>query len=46
MTQSFFSTFILLILVTDPFGNVPLFAAALKDTPLERRNRTSWKRCT
>ena len=29
MTQSFFQTFILLLLVTDPFGNVPLFVAAL-----------------
>ena len=45
MTQSFFSTFILLILVTDPFGNVPLFAAALKDTPLERRNRIVIREC-
>jgi hypothetical protein len=30
MTQSFFQTFILLLLVTDPFGNVPLFVSALK----------------
>ena len=45
MTQSFFYTFILLILVTDTFGNVTLFAAALKDTPLERRNRIVIREC-
>jgi MarC family membrane protein len=39
MTQSFFQTFILLLLVTDPFGNVPLFASALQ--PVERARR--WK---
>lgn len=45
MTQSFFQTFILLILVTDPFGNVPLFATALKDTPLHRRPRIVVREC-
>jgi MarC family membrane protein len=45
MTQSFFHTFILLILVTDPFGNVPLFVSALKDTPLERRPRIVVREC-
>jgi MarC family membrane protein len=39
MTQSFFQTFILLLLVTDPFGNVPLFASALQ--PVDRARR--WK---
>lgn len=37
MTQSFLQTFILLLLVTDPFGNVPLFATALAPVPPERR---------
>lgn len=45
MTQSFFHTFILLILVTDPFGNVPLFVSALKDTPAERRPRIVVREC-
>jgi len=45
MTQSFFQTFILLLLVTDPFGNVPLFVAALKDTPPARRPRIVVREC-
>jgi MarC family membrane protein len=45
MTQSFFQTFILLLLVTDPFGNVPLFVAALKDTAPARRPRIVIREC-
>jgi MarC family membrane protein len=45
MTQSFFQTFILLILVTDPFGNVPLFVAALKEVPVQRRARIVVREC-
>ena len=45
MTQSFFQTFILLILVTDPFGNVPLFVAALKEVPIQRRARIVVREC-
>lgn len=45
MTQSFFQTFILLLLVTDPFGNVPLFATALKDVAPERRPRIVLREC-
>jgi MarC family membrane protein len=45
MTQSFFQTFILLLLVTDPFGNVPLFVTALKDVPKERRGRIVVREC-
>lgn len=45
MTQSFFQTFILLLLVTDPFGNVPLFVAALKDVPPARRGRIVVREC-
>ena len=37
MTQTFIQTFILLILVTDPFGNVPLFVSAMANVPRERR---------
>jgi small neutral amino acid transporter SnatA (MarC family) len=45
MTQSFFQTFILLLLVTDPFGNVPLFVTALKDVPAKRRPRIVVREC-
>jgi MarC family membrane protein len=45
MTQSFFQTFILLLLVTDPFGNVPLFVTALKDVSPARRPRVVLREC-
>jgi len=45
MTQSFFQTFILLLLVTDPFGNVPLFVTALKDVAPARRPRIVVREC-
>lgn len=45
MTQSFFQTFILLLLVTDPFGNIPLFVAGLKDVAPERRPRIVVREC-
>src|SRR5689334_16365956 len=45
MTQSFFQTFILLLLVTDPFGNVPLFVTALKDVNSARRPRIVLREC-
>jgi MarC family membrane protein len=37
MSNTFFQAFILLFLVTDPFGNVPLFVSALRNVPRERR---------
>jgi MarC family membrane protein len=45
MTQSFFQTFILLLLVTDPFGNVPLFVTALKEVTPSRRPRIVVREC-
>ncbi|GGY08619.1 NAAT family transporter [Massilia dura] len=45
MTENFFQTFILLLLVTDPFGNVPLFAAALQPVPPARRPRIVVREC-
>lgn len=45
MTQDFFQTFILLLLVTDPFGNVPLFAIALEPVPLKRRPKIVVREC-
>jgi MarC family membrane protein len=45
MTQSFFQTFILLLLVTDPFGNVPLFVTALNPVAPARRGRIVVREC-
>jgi MarC family membrane protein len=45
MTQSFFQTFILLLLVTDPFGNVPLFVTALNPVAPSRRARIVVREC-
>jgi MarC family membrane protein len=45
MTQNFLQTFILLLLVTDPFGNVPLFATALGPVPPARRPRIVIREC-
>lgn len=45
MTQNFFQSFIILLLVTDPFGNVPLFASALSNVPPERRGRVIVREC-
>jgi MarC family membrane protein len=45
MTQTFIQTFILLILVTDPFGNVPLFVSAMAQVPRERRWKVVVREC-
>ena len=45
MTQSFFQSFILLLLVTDPFGNVPLFVSTLRQVAPERRGRVIVREC-
>jgi MarC family membrane protein len=45
MTQNFFQAFILLLLVTDPFGNVPLFVSALSHVPAPRRARVIVREC-
>lgn len=45
MTQSFFQAFILLLLVTDPFGNVPLFVSALSHVPPARRAKVIVREC-
>ncbi|GAB3472639.1 MarC family protein [Massilia terrae] len=45
MTQSFLQTFILLLLVTDPFGNVPIFVTALNAVPSRRRPRIVVREC-
>ncbi|MDY7538071.1 MarC family protein [Undibacterium sp. RTI2.1] len=45
MTKDFFQSFILLILVTDPFGNVPIFVSALSHVSPERRWRVVVREC-
>ena len=37
MNYTFLSVTILLLLITDPIGNIPVFANALKHVPPERR---------
>jgi len=37
MNDTFFSAVMLLLLVADPFGNVPIFVSALRNVPSERR---------
>ncbi len=39
MNYSFVSATILLVLITDPFGNIPIFANALRNVPPQRRPR-------
>lgn len=45
MTHTFIQTFILLLLVTDPFGGVPLFVSALSSVPQHRRFKVVVREC-
>jgi len=45
MNSELLSATILLILVIDPFGNVPLVVSALSSTPAERRIRIVLREC-
>jgi small neutral amino acid transporter SnatA (MarC family) len=45
MEISFASAIVLLLLVFDPFGNIPLFIAALKDIEPKRRVRIILREC-
>lgn len=45
MEGGFVSTTILLVLITDPLGNIPFFIAALKQVRPERRNRVIVREC-
>ena len=45
MNAELFAATILLILVIDPFGNVPLVVSALKNVPPERRLRVVLREC-
>lgn len=45
MDASFVSAVVLLLLVCDPLGNIPIFIAALRDVPRERRRRIILREC-
>jgi small neutral amino acid transporter SnatA (MarC family) len=45
MYAELLSATVLLILVTDPFGNVPLVVAALREVPRERRLKVVVREC-
>lgn len=45
MTKDFIQSLILLILVTDPFGNIPIFVSALSHVAPERRWRVVVREC-
>jgi len=41
----YISAVVLLLLVLDPFGNIPIFIAALREVPAERRRRVILREC-
>jgi len=45
MKQSFLSATILLVLITDPLGNIPLFLAALRHVDPSRRRKVILREC-
>lgn len=45
MDQSFVSATVLLLLVADPLGNIPIFVAALRDVPPGRRAAVILREC-
>lgn len=45
MDSSFVSAVVLLLIVCDPFGNIPIFVSALQDVPRERRRAIILREC-
>jgi MarC family membrane protein len=45
MSGNFFQTVVLLLLVTDPFGNLPLFISTLAHVTPERRSKVVIREC-
>ncbi len=45
MNESFLSALVLLLLVTDPLGNIPIFITALREVPPERRLKIVLREC-
>ena len=46
MEQTFISVFILILLVTDPLGNIPSFISVLQRVPAEKRRRVVLREVT
>jgi MarC family membrane protein len=46
MMQDFFQALVLLILVTDPFGNIPIFVSVLSNVAPERRWKVVVRECS
>lgn len=45
MEGSFVSAVVLLLLVCDPLGNIPIFSSALREVPRDRRRRIILREC-
>ncbi|MCU0938042.1 MAG: MarC family protein, partial [Burkholderiaceae bacterium] len=45
MEGTFISAVVLLLLVCDPFGNIPIFVSALREVPRERRRMIILREC-
>jgi MarC family membrane protein len=45
VNESLLSAFLLLLLVCDPIGNIPVFVEALREVPLARRRRIVLREC-
>jgi small neutral amino acid transporter SnatA (MarC family) len=45
MNDTFFSAVMLLLLVADPFGNIPIFISALREVPPQRRLMIVLREC-
>jgi MarC family membrane protein len=45
MDPGFVSAVVLLLIVCDPFGNIPIFISALQDVPRERRRAIILREC-
>jgi MarC family membrane protein len=45
MDGTFLSAVVLLLLVFDPFGNIPIFISALREVPRERRRLIIFREC-
>ena len=41
MDHTFLSAFLLLLMVLDPFGSIPIFISVLKSVPPQRRTRVA-----
>lgn len=45
MEHSFISALLLMFLMADPLGNIPIFISSLKSVPKQRRSRVVVREC-